>query len=85
MGRTIKRLFAMSVAVATVGAICAPAMADPPSADASCLGQYAVFVAQTTDPNLGQGLVAPGATSAPGAVSAVVTPLATEQPHTYHC
>jgi hypothetical protein len=48
-------------------------------------GFAAVFVAMTSDPNLGQGVVAPGATSAPGALAEAVVPLATEMPHTFHC
>ena len=82
------RLRDFAAATAACGVLliaAAPANADIPSANASCLGQFAVFLAMTSDPNLGQGVVAPGATSAPGALAEAVVPLATEMPHTFHC
>ena len=84
MTTSMRRLLTAAT-IATVAAVASGSAAAEPSANASCLGQYVFFLAQTTQPNLGQGVVAPGATSAPGAVGAAVSADATVKPHTYHC
>jgi hypothetical protein len=80
----LRRITALAAVCGAFLVLAAPSGAEP-SGNASCLGQYAYFLVNTSDPNLGQGVVAPGATSGPGAIAAAVVPDATLQPHTYHC
>ena len=84
----LRRLAVATAASALLLIAAAPATAadvPPANSNANCLGQFVVFLAFTSDPNLGQGVVAPGATTAPGAVAEQVVPAAKEKPHTYHC
>ena len=86
MSTYLRRLAAIAVACTASLVLAAPGGAViEPSANASCLGQFVFFLAQTSVPSLGQAVVAPGARSAPGAVAAAVVPDATFQPHSLHC
>jgi hypothetical protein len=85
MSKTMPRILTLGAVAATVGVLATPAPAVEPPANASCLGQYVFFLAHTSDPNLGQEVVAPAATFAPGAVGDPVSTDATNRPHTYHC